>query len=357
MWRPSQHGGPYELWREWDQLPGLLRLVAAGTLAANPHNIQPWSFVVGEHAIDLYAEPERSMPLGDADGRERVAGFGCAIENVVVAGRRDGLDVRVWPWPDDDPDHVARIEVTDGVAPTERERSLAEAIASRHTNRGPFGARAVSPELLVTLAEDAPDGAELVWVTEQAAVAEVGEVFVEATRAIVDDRDMSAEAFSWFRDGRADIERFRDGLTLDGQGMSGPVLAMAKLLPAQSREGADAFWVKAARATHTATARAYGIVRVDDTADRHARLAGGRLLERVHLAATVAGLSLQHMNQVTERIARDAALGAPDRFSERWARATGVGAGQSLLAFRVGYGTRPARPSPRRTLGDVVRNG
>ena len=61
------------------------------------------------------------------------------------------------------------------------------------------------------------------------------------------------------------------------------------------------------------------------------------------------------MNQVTERIARDAALGNPDRFSARWARATGIPAGQSLLAFRVGYPERAANPSPRRDLSDLAR--
>ncbi len=60
------------------------------------------------------------------------------------------------------------------------------------------------------------------------------------------------------------------------------------------------------------------------------------------------------MNQVTERIARDAALGNPDRFA-RWAHATGIPAGQSLLAFRVGYPERAANPSPRRDLSDVAR--
>ena len=62
------------------------------------------------------------------------------------------------------------------------------------------------------------------------------------------------------------------------------------------------------------------------------------------------------MNQVTERIARDAANDRPDRLSQRWAAITGVPAPQSLLAFRVGHPERAARPSPRRYLDDVVRD-
>lgn len=73
VWNAGQ-GAPYELWESWREADGLDRLVAAATLAANPHNIQPWSFTVGEGTIDLYADPQRAMPVNDPDGRERAAG-------------------------------------------------------------------------------------------------------------------------------------------------------------------------------------------------------------------------------------------------------------------------------------------
>ena len=52
VWNQGQ-GEPYELWHSRQDADGLVRLVAAGTLAANPHNIQPWSFVVDRDSIDL----------------------------------------------------------------------------------------------------------------------------------------------------------------------------------------------------------------------------------------------------------------------------------------------------------------
>ncbi|SER97714.1 Tat (twin-arginine translocation) pathway signal sequence [Propionibacterium cyclohexanicum] len=346
---------PYLLWRDGPTAPGLLKLVAAGALAANPHNIQPWSFQVGATSIDLYADPSRAMPLGDQDGRERIAGYGCAIENIVVAARSAAFDPHLVEWPDDDPAHVAHLDVDAGEPASSAESERARAITARHSNRGPYSARAVDPMTLETLAAQGPDGAEVVWVTDQAAMAEIGALYVEATQASVDDLEVSVEAFSWFRNDRQDIERHRDGLTLDCQGLDAFTLFMAKILPAQSRESGDAFWVRTTRVTHTATARAYGIIRVADIRDRHARLAGGRLVQHVHLAATVQHLGMQHMNQVSERIARDAARGQPDRFSRRWESATGVPAGQALLAFRVGYPDRVAKPSPRRPLTEIAR--
>lgn len=184
----------------------------------------------------------------------------------------------------------------------------------------------------------------------------MGDLYVEATQAIADDARKSADSFAWFRNDRSQIEAHHDGLTLDCQGLSSTMLVAAKILPAQSRKASDDFWVKSAREVHTVTARTYGVVRVDGVDNPRNRLDGGRLLQHVHLAATAAGLGLQHMNQVTERIARDAAQDRPDRFSQRWAAITGVPAAQSLLAFRMGHPERAARPSPRRDLDDVVHD-
>ena len=361
-------GAPYELWRQWSAgTSGLRNLVAAATLAANPHNIQPWFFDVSGDSgsaedstgsIDLRADPDRVTPLCDPDGRERAAGFGCALYAIEVAARAQGKRAEIEPWPDgasERSDHIARIRVVNDAPPTSREQELATAIPRRHTYRGPFTASTLEQAVLDSLTEAAPDGAQLVWVTEASAVARVGDLYVEATQAIADDTRMSADSFAWFRNDRSQIDAHRDGLTLDCQGLSSTMLVAAKILPAQSREASDDFWVKNTREVHTATARTYGIIRVDDVDDPRNRLDGGRLLQHVHLAATAAGLGLHHMNQVTERIARDATQGLPDRFSQRWAAATGVPASQSLLAFRVGHPERAARPSPRRDLGDVMR--
>lgn len=347
-------GEPYELWWSWQDAPGLTALVAAGVLAANPHNLQAWRFAIDQDEIDLHADPDRIMPIGDADGRERMAGYGCAIQNMVLAARDRGLDADVDLRPDG-PDRIARLRLTPGPGASERERQLAAVIAGRHSNRGPYADGPVPPDALAALGAGAPGGAEVHWVTETARRAELAALYVEATQAIVDDDETSMEAYSWFRSERADIDRHRDGLTLDCQGLDGLTLFAATILPPQSRTEGDAFWVNATRDVHTATA--YGIIRVPDAADPAARIAGGRLLQHVHLAATADGLALQHMNQVTERIARDTATASPDLFTERWAEAIGIPTAEALVAFRIGHPERDAEPSPRRGLADVLLAG
>jgi hypothetical protein len=288
--------------------------------------------------------------------REHFAGVGCAIENMVIAARAAGSDAVVDVFPDGPTsDLVAVVTVRPGAS--SRDAALAAAIPLRHTNRGPYRLDALGNTELDALAGADSDltGARVVWITDATARAGLGDLYVEATQAIVADPEQSQEAFSWFRNDRGDIDRYRDGLTLDCQGLDGLTLLLAKVLPAQSRTEGDQFWVKSTREVHTATAAAYGIVVVDDVANRASQVAGGRLLARLHLGATAAGLGFHHMNQITERIDRAAALHAPDLFSDRWAQIIGVPAATGLVSFRVGRPEREALPSPRRELADIVR--
>jgi hypothetical protein len=345
-------GDPYDLWHDWAAMSGVDRVVAAGILACNPHNTQAWRITVAGDTVNVYSDPRRRMPLNDASAREHFAGLGCAIENMVIAAGPAGYTPAVTTFPDGtSSDHIARIVL--GAGGSEVDRALAEAIPRRHTNRGPYTNEAVDLNALAGQAARI-DGAGVLWVTDKAARDRLGALYVEATEAITADAEQSAEAFSWFRNDRGDIDEHRDGLTLDGQGLGGVTLLAAKLLPAQSRTGGDAFWVKSTREVHTATAAAYGVITVGDVADRAAQVNGGRLLARMHLAATALGLGFHHMNQITERIDRDHALGRQDVFAARWGELLGRPATTGLVSFRIGHPERTPGLSPRRALNDVV---
>lgn len=325
-------GAPYELWREWESMTGLEAIVVAGILAASPHNTQPWRLLV-------------------------VASLGCAVENMVVAARAQGLDAAVEVLPvASDPRLLARVALSSGLAPHEQERSCAAAIPYRHSDRGPFSADALAVDTLASFHRLAAPGesSRLVIIDDAPSLGAIGDVFMRATQSIVDDVDASEEAFAWFRNDRSDIDLHRDGLTLDGQGFDEFTLAVAKILPPTSREEGDRFWLNRMRDTCTKTAAAYGIVAVDDVHDRALQFAGGRLLERAHLHAAELGLGFQHMNQVTERIDSARAAGARDDFSEDWSAALGIPADHALLAFRIGHSTISPRPSPRRAVADFV---
>ena len=141
--------------------------------------------------------------------------------------------------------------------------------------------------------------------------------------------------------------------------VGGPLItSVAKLLPASTRESGDKFWIAQTRDVHTATAAAYGLILVTDPREQAQQMLGGRLLQRIHLSATARGLALQHMNQITERIDRDSALGRDSVFGPRLqtlVAAAGRPGLQVLSAFRIGHPVRGGRRTPRRDVAEVTR--
>ena len=346
-------GKAYEPWRQWQDAPGALGAVAAAILAASPHNTQPWIFGVSDRAVDVFVDESRNTGAVDPLGREQYVGLGCAVENLLLGCQARGLVPTLTVLPDGPGGaRVAHVDLTDGPPSSS---VLYEAIGSRHTNRGPYDGRSVPAETLAALVDLTQiSGVSVQWLTEPAARTAMGELLVDAAEALIADEQQSRDGFVWFRSSNDDVQRYRDGLVLDGQGLSPLVLGMAKLLPASTRTDGDRFWVEQTRTVHTPTAAAYGVITVDRPDDRGNQLAAGLLLQRIHLDATSRGIALQHMNQITERIDREATTGAAPTFAPRFAALLAAGA-HPLLTFRVGYPMRSAHPTPRRGLAEVTR--
>jgi hypothetical protein len=193
----------------------------------------------------------------------------------------------------------------------------------------------------------------MMWFTSDADRSKVATGIVEATEAFINDEEQSQDAHAWFRTDWDDIRRSKDGLTLDGAGLSPIATALAKLLPPQSRQDNDKTWLRQTRDTQVKTATAFGTVTVPDPLSHVQQMEGGRLLQRIHLKATSMGIGLQHMNQMTERADRERQLGLPTKFGEYLADLIAQPSEQALATFRVGYAERRAKRSPRRPITEV----
>ena len=95
-------GPAYEPWTNWRNADSPIeRIVAAGILASNPHNSQPWKFRITASTIDLFAVPERQIGVIDPFRREMYIGLGCAVETMKLAAEAEGFsaDIRLMPDP------------------------------------------------------------------------------------------------------------------------------------------------------------------------------------------------------------------------------------------------------------------
>lgn len=346
-------GAAYDAWSALGRLHGTRSMVGAAVLAASAHNMQNWHFAIADDRIDLFDDTARSLGVVDPVGREADLGLGCALANLELAGPPAGLSVHTDVVPDAGRRTLAArltLERSDPVGGG----PLFASIPLRRSDRGAYPAVLPGVALLERLARTAVDGSagvQVRWITGAADRSRTGRALVDAARALTQDPAMSRDNFAWFRSDWGAVQRHKDGLTLDAQALSAAKTVAGKILPATTRSSGDAMWVDMTRDVHTATARAYALV-IADRSDRAARIRAGRAIQRLHLALTAEGWSMQHMNQLVEMSDRERALGAEPTFSNAL---HSLGGTDDVVAMvRVGRPSGAARRSPRRPVSDVL---
>ena len=238
--------------------------------------------------------------------------------------------------------------------------SLYNAIPQRHTNRGPYEMnKPVTQDILQSLGSMkqtiSPEGAiTIFWFTTVDQRHKVGDLILQATQAIIADKQQSYDDFKWYRASWQDIQTHKDGLTLDASGSPWYVEVLAKILPPISEEEFDNSQLQLARDTYVATAAAFGTIAVHDVFDNIQRLQGGMFYQRMHLWATSNGIAMQPLNQMTERADREVSLGIKQTFGNALRELIANPNWHALMTFRIGYPTIEALSSPRRSVQEVV---
>ena len=367
LWRiESNHvfggleGPAYAPWKEW-QAEGtnpLERLVRTAILAASPHNTQPWKFRILPEAIDVYADRSRQIGAIDPLLREMHIGVGCAIENLLLSADAAGYRWALAEAPtseDKSLQAVIRVELRPGKAPQPSE--LYAAIPNRHTNRGDYvSGKQIDDEMAGEFERVNNSDQELrvFWFRKGEEKRAFGELVVRATEAIIADQEQSRSSAQWLRTNWSEIQRCRDGLTYDAQGMGGGMRALAKFMPALSIKQTDRFWLTATRESHVATASAFGMIAVRDAGNLQQRVEAGRLWQRMQLLATVRGVAMHPLNQITERRDREEQLGGMATYAKAIYELQQDDRWQAVMPFRMGYAKQPGLPSPRRAPGSVL---
>jgi hypothetical protein len=357
-------GAAYEPWTGWrsDPASGPLALVRAGILAANPHNTQPWLFQVGASRIELFADTRRNLGAFDPYLREMHIGLGCALENMRRTARVQGYEVTVIQHPgplaaaaaSPRPQPVATLELSPG---RPRPDQLVDAIPRRHTDRGAYAAgRPVPGEMLEAMWAAFQDDTDvrLFLFSAPDERKRFGELVLAATESIIADPEMVAASDRWFRHRWVDVQRRRDGITLDAAGLGPFVTTMAKLLPPASGETSHRYWRDATRDVQIPTTALFGLIAVRDLYDRPQALRAGQRWQRLHLMATVRGVAMQPINQPVEMVDREREQGKAPRAAAALAALTGEAGWKPTFAFRAGLPTRPPTASPRRPVEAVV---
>ncbi len=308
-------------------------VLLAATAAPSLHNSQPWRFRCTPHAIELFADRSRAVPVADPEHQELMLACGAALLNLRLAIRVTGVypDVRMFP-DTSEPDLLATVRPAGHRPPTPADSALAAAIPRRHTNRRPFLSSSVPVPLRNQLRRAAE--AERAWlaILERPQLFRLRTLLHQAHCAQLGDTGFVAEWQHWTgRDSST-----REGVPACGDGP----------LPEPRDQ-----WVLRDFSAGQASAQDPGedfgpdplIGVLGSFQDAlPAQFQAGLAMQRVLLTATATGLSASFLSPVVEVSATRREL------------RTLLGGGlwpQTIL--RIGYGP-PVPATPRRPLEAVV---
>ena len=366
VWRAWDQGvfstgdGPaYEPWKDWRNAKGSpLALVSAAILAASPHNTQPWLFRVSDSSIELHIDKSRNVGALDPYLREEHIGMGCALENLLLAAPANGyaatatlLPGQLAPIPaEPKPQLLARIALTPGKREADE---LYNAIPLRHTNRGRYDSRKPLPPDFVDALSHLPDGdadVKLFLYTDEADRKNIAKVSSAANKEIYSDPNVQAGSERWVRLQWSQVQRYRDGLTIDAFGLPPIATGIVKTLPQRMLGWLGSRSQKDTYSGLMLSAPLIGFIAVRDRYDQQQCLLAGRTWQRAHLFATSKGIAARPCNEAVEMVDHERALGRPASRAALLNEITGDPTWQPTFVFYMVYPTLTAHASPRRPV-------
>jgi hypothetical protein len=312
----------------------LIAAAEAALRAPSIFNTQPWRWHVAGDTLELYADPDRQLPVVDPDRRLSTISCGIALHHARIALDAEGRTADVDRLPDPArPDLLAQIRITGQHAPRAADIRRYEASLIRHTDRRVFTNQPVPAEALERLREAATHEGAYLHPLRAEDTPVLASAVAEAQSVEMADPAYREELSRWTNR----PEGSQDGVPLDTT--PGPA---RRTVPVREFDLSRAGELAAGAGTDNAAT--FAVLAGDE--DRPlAWLRAGEAVSAVLLTAVGEGVSVSPMSDVAEVAGTRELL-----------RGMLSGIGYPFLVLRIGVAepTTGVPATPRRDAADVI---
>ena len=317
---------------EGTTLERLKFLLRYAILAPSGPNTQPWKFAVDTSTISVYADLKRSLPFVDPSNRTLFMSVGCALANLVTAGKHFGFRPGVKFFPHgEESDLVAEVKFERGLV----NEDLFSQITRRHTVKDRYEHRNIDASVLDDLKTYIDQRiVHLRYLTDRDSKSRMADLVARAHRIQLAKKEFRQNLGEWLRNNWTTEP---DGMPLYTFGVPD---AIALGFPAAFKEF-DLSEAVIYRDSGLINGCAAMAVLTSDLDDKSAWVRCGAALERFLLKATSYDIRASFFSQP---------IGLPELREELEAM---INQGYPQLLFSLGYAA-PGRPTPRRPLEDVI---
>ncbi|NBU99301.1 MAG: hypothetical protein EBS19_14015 [Spirochaetia bacterium] len=213
----------------------ILKILLFGITAPNSHNTQPWKIKIeSANTFYLFTDKERQLLPIDPINRQLYHSMGTFLEFLEIGSREWGIQLKISPFPNG----IDSLEST-GTFPVAKidlqpknnleKDPLAKFIPFRQMNRKKYEGDYLSEENYKSILElSGIRSTKLVYTLDKKKIDSLIDILVESYKKEIESYEKNEISRIWFRLSEKDIYTKRDGITLEGNGLTNPILWLAK---------------------------------------------------------------------------------------------------------------------------------
>lgn len=320
----------------------LIFMVECAIQAPSGHNTQPWLFEINGCTLFIYPDFSRRLPVVDVDDRELFISLGCAAENLCLAAAQLGYGAEL--TVEEDARIAIRLSPLGVREDNVQDSALIDCIAQRQTNRSVYDGRFIPEEVLNSILQPLRNENAIhiaAWSRKSPEFERLSQYVIDGNTVQMNDAAFKAELMSWIRFNKKQAQQTRDGLSYAALGapslpawISRPIVQ--SMLNSKRQNASDLQKIQSSSHLVLIASPANTVAAWVET---------GRVLQRLLLRLTQAGIAHAYLNQPCEVPALNQRLRAEF--------CSGQAFPQILL--RIGYGKRLPQ-AQRRPLSAVIRS-